>query len=44
MNSTFFEDLCQLKAAFTFPSDSEQDEVRNKKLNETNFKNLDDVN
>lgn len=43
MNSTFFEDLCQLKNSFTFPTDNPEDPVRNKKLNECNFKNLDDV-
>jgi len=43
MNSTFFEDLCQLKNSFTFPTDSPDDEIRSKRLNERNFKDLSDV-
>lgn len=44
MNSTFFEDLCQLKNAFTFPDDEAGAELLNKKLAECNFKDLEDVN
>lgn len=40
MNSTFFEDLCQLKNAFTFPKSEVGQELLNKKLNECNFKDL----
>lgn len=43
MNSTFFEDLCQLKNSFTFATDDPEDEVRSKRLNERNFKDLGDV-
>ena len=40
MNSTFFEDLCQLKGSFTFNDSADLEQ----KLAETNFENLDDVN
>jgi hypothetical protein len=40
MNSTFFEDLCQLKNTFTFESNDPEDPIRNKFLNERNFKSL----
>lgn len=40
MNSTFFEDLCQLKGQFTFSDE----ELLQKKLHETNFEDLEAVN
>ena len=40
MNSTFFEDLCQLKNQFTLSDE----ELLQKKLHETNFEDLEAVN
>ena len=40
MNSTFFEDLCQLKMQFTFNDES----LKEKKLLETNFSDFSAVN
>lgn len=43
MNSTFFEDLCQLKNAFTFPDDEAGTELKNKKKIETSFDDFEAV-